>query len=235
MYESLVFFDVETTGFDPESCQIIELAGIRASQSGVTEFDEFVELLPGNEIPAKIETLTGITPLHLVGAPTEKAALGLFREKRMVGKTLLVAHNAQFDLNFLGFGYVKYRKEEPEWLKAFFDADYLDSLTVFRDRYPAPHRLETAIARYKLSGKVRNSHRAIDDTEALMEVVKGMAEERDDLHRYINIFGYDSRYEISGKTLKKVEYLPQGVMNNMVSADKILPTKAKGSADIDSK
>ena len=38
MYDSLVFFDVETTGFDPDSCQMIELAGIRASQSGTIDF-----------------------------------------------------------------------------------------------------------------------------------------------------------------------------------------------------
>jgi DNA polymerase-3 subunit epsilon len=228
MYDSLVFFDVETTGFDPDSCQMIELAGIRASQSGTIDFDEFIELQAGHELPQKIEDLTGITPLHLVGAPSEEMAIGMFAEKMMVGKTLLVAHNAQFDLNFLGAAYVKHRKELPDLLKAFFEADYLDSLTVFRDRKPAPHKLLDAIKKYGLEGKVQNSHRAIDDTRALYEVVRKMAEERDDLHEYINIFGYDPRYEISGKTLKKVEYLAQGTSNFFLSSDKILPTRAKG-------
>ena len=93
------------------------------------------------------------------------------------------------------------------------DADYLDTLTVYRDRHKFPHKLESAIEQYGLGTKVENSHRAIDDCRALYEVAKAMEAERDDLAGYINLFGYPAKYGVSGRKLKKVTYLEQGFSN----------------------
>ena len=84
----------------------------------------------------------------------------------------------------------------------------LDALTVYKDRRPYPHRLENAIAAYGLTD-VQNSHRAIDDTAAMLALLEAMAKEEDDLDRYVNLFGYNPRYGVSGPRIGSVTYLPQ--------------------------
>ena len=58
--------------------------------------------------------------------------------------------------------------------------------------------------------RVTNSHRAIDDVRATVEVLRAMGTERDDLERYVDLFGYSSKYGISGPRISSVRYLPQG-------------------------
>ena len=86
----------------------------------------------------------------------------------------------------------------------------LDALTVYKDRRQYPHKLENAIVEYNLSDKVVNSHRAIDDTLATVEVLKAMDDECSDLDKYINIFGYNPKFGVSGKKISSVTYVPQG-------------------------
>ena len=86
----------------------------------------------------------------------------------------------------------------------------LDALTVYKDRHEYPHKLENAIMVYNLSDKVQNSHRAIDDTLATVEVLKCMDLECDDLEKYINLFGYNPKYGPAYKKIKSVTYKSQG-------------------------
>ena len=99
----------------------------------------------------------------------------------------------------------------------------MDSLTVFKDRRCYPHKLCNAISAYGLSDKVQNSHRAIDDVLALFEVLKAMDEERDDLTEYINVFGFNPKYGISGRQVRGVRYAPQQFRNFMAPPCDILP------------
>ena len=87
--------------------------------------------------------------------------------------------------------------------------DKLDLLTVYRDRHAYPHRLCSAIEQYGLTGKVVNSHRAVDDVLATLAVMEEMEKERQDLHRYVNLFGYNPKYGIEGKAISSVTYKPQ--------------------------
>ena len=96
----------------------------------------------------------------------------------VAGNTLLLAYNAHFDLSFLF--YMLLRDGDPTILKG---KDKLDLLTVYKDRHSYPHKLCNAIDVYGLSGKVVNSHRAVDDVLATVEVMKAMEAERDDLCR----------------------------------------------------
>lgn len=221
-YDRIIFFDTETTGFEADKeDQIIELAALCVSKDGSEEaFDEFISLYAKPELPDEIVKLTEITDLQLAteGIPEEDAVRKIIRmmEPRDMfdnGDTLMVAHNAQFDLMFLCFAVLRHRAKDPGWLLVFNDADYLDTLTVYRDRHKFPHRLENAIEYYGLGAKVENSHRAVDDCRALFEVAKAMEQERDDLAGYINIFGYPAKHGVSGRKLKKVTYLEQGFSN----------------------
>ena len=121
------------------------------------------------------------------------------------GKTLLLAYNAHFDLSFLF--YLLLRSGDPDILRG---KDKLDLLTVYRDRRSYPHRLCSAIEAYGLSGKVVNSHRAIDDVLATLAVMEEMEKEKDDLERYVNLFGYNARFGLEGRPISSVTYKPQG-------------------------
>ena len=93
------------------------------------------------------------------------------------GPVLMIAHNAQFDACFLR-GLLRGAKVGR--------IDWLDSLTVYKDRRPYPHKLANAILAYELEDKVQNSHRAIDDVLALFEVLKAMDDAREwKLHQTI--------------------------------------------------
>ena len=117
---------------------------------------------------------------------------------------LLLAYNAHFDLSFLF--YLLLRDGDPAILKG---KDKLDLLTVYKDRRPFPHKLCNAIEAYGLQDQVCNSHRAIDDVLATVAVMEAMEREKDDLDRYINLFGYNPKYGVSGKPIGSVTYKPQ--------------------------
>ena len=54
-----------------------------------------------------------------------------------------------------------------------------------------------------------NSHRAVDDVIATVEVMKCMEQEKDDLDQYINLFGYIAKFGVDGKPIGTVTYKPQ--------------------------
>lgn len=229
-YDRIIFFDTETTGFDSDKDdQIIELAAMAVNKDGSTmEMDEFIQLETKTDLPEKITELTGITPIQLAmeGKPEEKVLRSFVAWMHNSGKrTLLAAHNAQFDLLFLVYGILRHSSNDEHWMREFNACDYLDTMTVYKDRHSYPHKLESAIERYNLGDKVQNSHRAIDDVKALYEVAKAMDAERDDLDSYVNIFGYHPNYGITGKSLKKIEYRPQGFNNY---SGKTLPERVMG-------
>ena len=87
--------------------------------------------------------------------------------------------------------------------------EFLDVLTVYRDRRDYPHKLNDAITAYGLEDQAVNSHRAVDDARAAAVLLEAMAAERDDLDRYVDLFGYSPKYGVSGRRIASVEYRPQ--------------------------
>ena len=208
-YNKFVIFDTETTGLDFARDEIIEFSAVvlekQDNQVMVTrEYDNLVTLSPGNTVPEMITRLTGISTLDIQqrGIPKEQVCADI--AQMFAGNTLLLAYNAHFDLSFLF--YLLLRNGDPTILKG---KDKLDLLTVYKDRREFPHKLCNAIDAYGLSGKVVNSHRAIDDVLATVAVMEAMASERDDLLQYINLFGYNPKYGIDGKPIGSVTYKPQ--------------------------
>ena len=208
-YDRLFLFDTETTGLIYNRDEIIEFAAVvleRKNREVVVteEYDELIALSPGGFVPAQIEALTGITnqDIREKGIPKTRVCCDIAR--MIAGNTLLLAYNAHFDLSFLF--YMLLRDGDPQILRG---KDKLDLLTVYKDRRSYPHKLCNAIEAYGLSGKVVNSHRAVDDVLATVEVMKAMETERDDLGRYLNLFGYNPKYGISGKPIGSITYKPQ--------------------------
>ena len=208
-YDRLVLFDTETTGLAFSRDEIIEFAAIvvenHNGQPVVTEeYDQLITLSPGGFVPAMIENLTGITnqDIREKGIPKTRVCCDIARMLR--GNPLLLAYNAHFDLSFLF--YMLLRDGDPTILKG---KDKLDLLTVYKDRRSYPHKLCNAIEAYGLSDKVVNSHRAVDDVLATLEVMKAMEAEEDDLMNYVNLFGYHPKFGVEGKPIGSVTYKPQ--------------------------
>ena len=208
-YDRLVLFDTETTGLLFHRDEIIEFAAVVVEQVNgepavVREYDELVSLSPGGFVPPKIEELTGITTQDIRERGLPKTRVCRDIAELIQGNTLLLAYNAHFDLSFLF--YMLLRDGDPAILKG---KDKLDLLTVYKDRRPFPHKLCSAIDAYGLTGQVVNSHRAVDDVIATVAVMEQMEKEKDDLMRYINLFGYNPKYGIDGKAIGSVTYKPQ--------------------------
>ena len=208
-YDRLVLFDTETTGLFFARDEIIEFAAVVVEQvngqAAVTEeYDQLISLTPGNTVPDNIARLTGITTEDILARGIPKDTVCKDIARMFAGNTLLLAYNAHFDLSFLF--YLLLRNGDPTILKG---KDKLDLLTVYKDRHSYPHKLCSAIEVYGLSGKVVNSHRAVDDVIATVAVMEEMEKEKADLERYINLFGYNPKYGVDGKPIGSVTYKPQ--------------------------
>ena len=208
-YDRLVLFDTETTGLLYNRDEIIEFAAVVVElRSGlptvIQEYDELITLSPGGFVPPKIEQLTGITTQDIRERGLPKTRVARDIAEMIQGNTLLLAYNAHFDLSFLF--YFLLRNGDPMILKG---KDKLDLLTVYKDRHDYPHKLCNAIEVYGLADQVVNSHRAVDDVIATVAVMKAMEAERDDLHCYVNLFGYNPKYGVEGKPIGSVTYKPQ--------------------------
>ena len=208
-YDRLVLFDTETTGLQYSRDEIIEFAAVVVeSVNGVPtitrEYDELVALAPGGFVPPKITELTGISTQDLRERGLPKTRVCRDIAEIISGNSLLLAYNAHFDLSFLF--YMLLRDGDPSILKG---RDKLDLLTVYRDRHSYPHRLCNAIEVYGLTGKVVNSHRAVDDVVATVAVMEEMEKEKDDILNYVNLFGYNPKYGVEGKPIGSVTYKPQ--------------------------
>ena len=209
-YDRLFLFDTETTGLDFARDEIIEFAAVvvelRDGKPTITEqYDELITLSPGGFVPPQIEKLTGISNMDIMerGIPKTRVCCDIAR--MIGGNTLLLAYNAHFDLSFLF--YLLLREGDPMILRG---KDKLDLLTVYKDRRSYPHKLCNAIEAYGLKDRVVNSHRAVDDVIATVAVMEEMEREKDDIHNYVNLFGYNAKYGISGKPISSVTYKPQG-------------------------
>ena len=208
-YDRLVLFDTDTTGLQFSRDEIIEFAAVVVEQregkaTVIEEYDQLNSLSPGGFVPPMIQKLTGITneDLRDRGIPKTRVCCDIAR--MIAGNTLLLAYNAHFDLSFLY--YMLLRDGDPMILKG---KDKLDLLTVYKDRRSYPHKLCNAIEAYGLSDQVVNSHRAGDDVLSTVAVMLAMEEERDDLHRYINLFGFNPKYGVEGKPIGTVTYKSQ--------------------------
>ncbi len=214
-YDKFVIFDTETTGLNFARDEIIEFSAVvlevQNGEAVVTqEYDNLVTLSPGNTVPAMITQLTGISTQDILDRGIPKDQLCRDIAQMFQGNPLLLAYNAHFDLSFLF--YLLLRNGDVSILKG---KDKLDLLTVYKDRRPYPHKLLNAIESYGLSGKVVNSHRAIDDVLATAAVMEAMIGETDDLLHYVNLFGYNPKYGIDGKPIGSVTYKPQAFQNSI--------------------
>lgn len=208
-YDTLVVLDTETSGLRFEADEIIELAAAALRRvDGAVEvtarYDRLIRLSPGRRLDPRITQLTGISQADLEEGVSKEEACRDFAQLLGQGRTLIAAYNAHFDMSFLY--HLLRRHGDPGILR---EPDFLDAMSIYKDRRPYPHKLRDAIIAYALEGTVVNSHRAIDDVLATVEVLRAMDAEKPDLLRYVNLFGYNPKYGVQGRRIGSVRYAAQ--------------------------
>ncbi|MDD3303937.1 MAG: PolC-type DNA polymerase III [Clostridia bacterium] len=184
-------FDLETTGFNPKMEKITEIAVCKVKDGEIIEeFTTFVN--PEKNIPKNVQELTHITDDMVKNAPTIDEILPTFLE--FTKGSILVAHNARFDISFISH----FAKEQ----KLEFKPKVMDTLTMARELYTSVenHKLGT-IAEF-LGISLEGAHRAINDTRATAKVFLKMLE--DAKKKGINELGY--MYSEIEEEAKKLPY-----------------------------
>jgi DNA polymerase-3 subunit epsilon len=155
-------FDTETTGLNPsDGDEIIQVGATRIVAAKLRRQECFEQLVdPQRSIPAAGIPIHGITPDMVEGKPTIDAVLPAFHA--FAADTVLVAHNAAFDMRFLQL------KEERTGLR--FDQPVLDTLLLSAVVHPKQesHGLE-AIAE-RLGAPILGRHTALGDAMVTAEV-----------------------------------------------------------------
>ena len=158
--------DLETTGFSAVTERITEV-GIMKIQNGevIDKFSEFVN--PQKHIPQRVTEVTNITDEMVKDAPTIKVLFPKILE--FIKGTVLVAHNATFDIGFL--------KQNAQRLGYDFDYTYIDTLSMARALFPDFKKYKLGKIAEKLGIKVEVAHRALDDVDTTVKVLNVMMKE----------------------------------------------------------
>lgn len=154
-----VLLDIETTGLSPTYEDIIEISAIKVRNGkAVDTFSQLINI--GRPLPPFISALTGITDSMLANADTAENVLSRFLD--FIGSDILMAHNANFDINFL---YDKCFEK----LGYFLYNDFVDTLKIARKLLPdLPSRSLDSLAAYYCLPP-RQTHRALGDCEMTLE------------------------------------------------------------------
>ncbi|RLL45348.1 PolC-type DNA polymerase III [Oceanobacillus piezotolerans] len=177
---SYVVFDVETTGLSAVYDTIIELAAVRIEKGEIVDrFERFAN--PHHPLSDTTIELTGITDEMVKDAPEVEEVLKDFH--KWMGDSILVAHNASFDMGFLNQGLKRIGYEKA-------NNPVIDTLELARFLFPElkNHRLNTLCK--KLDIELTQHHRAIYDAEAtgylLWKLVQRLLNQGIENHKDLN-------------------------------------------------
>ncbi len=163
--DDFVVFDIETTGLSARNDKITEIGAVKI-MNGVV-IDRFEQLInPGIPIPYNITSLTGITDDMVSNMPKIEEVLPKFMD--FIGDSILVAHNASFDVGFI--------REACNNMNINLNNAVLDTLALSRALFPnlKSHKLNI-IAKF-LNVELINHHRAVDDARATGDILIKMLE-----------------------------------------------------------
>jgi DNA polymerase III epsilon subunit family exonuclease len=159
-----VAFDTETTGLMPDRERVVELSGVRFNLSeDLGDFESLVD--PGMPIPAGAARVHGIKDGDVEGQPAIDGVLPKFME--LCSGAVMLAHNAEFDVNFLAHEAARHRYAMPR-------LPVLDTVEIARSLRPElpNHKLETVAG--ALGCAAPTYHRALADSRTLMNVLRAL-------------------------------------------------------------
>ena len=151
-----VVFDVETTGLSAIYNDLIQVAASKMYKGNViAEFDEFIN--PGHPLSAFTTELTGITDDHVKNAKPLEQVLQEFQE--FCKDTVLVAHNATFDVGFMNANYERHGLPK-------ISQPVIDTLEFARNLYPEYKRHGLGPLTKRFGVALEHHHMANYDAEA---------------------------------------------------------------------
>ena len=158
--------DIETTGISRFTEKITEFGIMKVKNGEVIDtFECFVN--PEKPIPPRVVEVTNITDDMVKDAETIDKVMPKVIE--FVGDSVIVAHNANFDV-----GFIKYNAEN---LGLEFNNTYIDTLALAKELFPDFKKYKLGIIAEKLGIKVDVAHRALADVETLVAVFNVMIEQ----------------------------------------------------------
>lgn len=186
-----VSFDVETTGLSPVVSRLVELSGVkfRLFDSQVETFSTLID--PESKIPPEVSAVHGITDDMVEGAPKCQEAIPQFLEWLGPHDTVLVAHNAPFDVSFMQIAIAKLRLKTPP-------NPVIDTLPLTRQLLPdSPnHQLKTIVEYLGLESG--GFHRALADSHHVKHIIEHLAKSTEqpfkvwgDISQYGCVFPFD--------------------------------------------
>ena len=169
---TFVIVDLETTGASPKKgAAITEIGAVKVKNGQyLGNFESFVN--PLAPIPEYITEMTGITDLMLTYAPVIDEILPAFLEfAGSADETIIVAHNAPFDLSFLKSAAKELDLSWPKYKT-------LDTVTIARQvlsKEDVPNCKLSTLAQF-FGTITEPNHRALDDAKATTEILHGLIE-----------------------------------------------------------
>ncbi len=171
---TFIVFDLETTGLNPASEEITEIAAVRVVEGEIRDsFQTYVN--PHKPIPAEITEMTGISDETVADAPDLDKAVPEFLAWAGEGQYPLVAHNAGFDMGFL--------RTACQRLGIEREFTSIDTLEMSRLMLPHMHKFKLNILAKELQVGPFEHHRASEDAAVLGRIyVKLLKRLREEMH-----------------------------------------------------
>ena len=160
LFQDYVVFDLETTGKNPETCGIVEIAAVRVREGDITE--EYQTLVnPGIPVEPEAQSVHQISNEDIVQAPLLETVWPEFAA--FVGQDVLIAHNGY------GFDFKIIDRVCKEMGQPRLNGVRYDSLILSRNLFTGQQNSIDALAdRFKLDAGTR--HRALDDVRVLHHI-----------------------------------------------------------------
>jgi len=159
-----IVLDTETTGLDPlQGHRIVEIGAVELLNHMPTGNTYHTFINPQRDVPREAEAVHGLSGEFLKDKPVFAQIAGEFLE--FIGETVLIIHNAGFDVGFLNaeLGFIK----QPPILYERI----IDTLTLAKKRHPmGPNSLDALCKRYGIDIAKRTKHGALLDSELLANV-----------------------------------------------------------------
>ncbi|MDG3132691.1 PolC-type DNA polymerase III [Streptococcus suis] len=172
-----VVFDVETTGLSAVNNALIQIAASKMHKGNIiAEFDEFID--PGHPLSQFTTDLTGITDEHVRGSKPLVQVLHEFQD--FCQDSILVAHNASFDVGFMNVNYE--RANLP-----LIEQPVIDTLEFARNLYPDYKRHGLGPLTKRFGVALEHHHMANYDAEATGRLLFIFLKEAFEKHKIENL------------------------------------------------
>lgn len=180
-----IVLDTETTGLSPDNGdRIVEIGCVELINHVPTNNTYQVYLNPEKDMDPGAEKVHGLTNEFLLDKPKFIEIADSFLD--FIGDSNLIAHNADFDINFLNSELIRAKKDKIS------NDRVVDTLKIARSKFPgARNSLDALCKRFFVDNSNRSLHGALLDSELLAEV-------------YLELVGgKEPDLELSTNTIKK--------------------------------